>query len=121
MNDVNTRSEVPLSELELPKTGAKVVLYEYLTIGQSRELQRILMAKGSFNVETSKMDNLSTEAILDVQDKAAEFLVKEVKTKAGETIPFSQDWLYNLPIEDGNLIYNKITELMNPRTEQTKN
>ncbi len=116
MNDV--RSEIPLSELDLPKTGSKVVIYEYLTIGQSRELQRILMVKGSFNAETSKMENLSTEAILEVQDKAAEFLVNEIKIKTGETIPFTREWLYNLPIEDGNIVYNKITELMNPATDR---
>jgi hypothetical protein len=79
------------------------------------------MAKGSFNAETNKMDNLSAEAILEVQDKAAEFLVKEVKNKGGETTPFNKEWIYNLPIEDGNLIYNKVTELMNPKTEAQKN
>ena len=119
MNDVKT--EIPLSELELPKTGCKVIFNKFLTIGQSRELQRILMAKGSFNTETSKMENMSADSILEVQDKAAEFLVKEIKIKSGEVMPFNKEWLFNLPVEDGNLVYNKIVEIMNPGVTDKKN
>jgi len=121
MNDV--RLEVPLSTLELPKTGYKVVLYEYLTIGQSREFQKIALSKGEYNVEEKKMNKVPVDAFLEMQDKAAEFLIKEVIAKDGATQPFTKEWLYDLPQEDGNLLYATITEKAWPqqKEEERKN
>lgn len=108
--------EIPTIELKLPKTGCTVVLKQYLTIGQSRELQKILLSEGSFNTETNKFENFSTKTFLIMQDKAAEYLIVGYKDKAQEVKPFSVDWLSSLPVDDGNLIYEKINELMNTST-----
>jgi len=47
-----------------------------------------------------------------MQDKAAEFLVKEIRISTGETKPFSFEWLSGLPIKDGNLVYEKVNTLV---------
>jgi len=108
--------EIPTIELKLPKTGYAIVIRQYLTIGQSRDLQKILLAEGSFNTETNKFENFSTKTFLTMQDKAAEYLVKEYKDEKGIIQPFSQEWLSNLPVDDGSLIYEKINELTNAST-----
>lgn len=108
--------EIPTIELKLPKTGCIAVLRQYLTIGQSRDLQRILLSEGSFNTETNKFENFSTKTFLIMQDKAAEFLIKEYKDEKGEVKTFSQEWLSSLPVDDGSLVYEKINELTNAST-----
>lgn len=109
MNGTNT---IPSLTIALPETGQTVVLNKYLTTGQSRELQRILLEEGKVNVETGSIENISPATFMKMQDKAAEFLIRG--TSEGEDIkPFSKDWLDSLPVADGNLLYEKINELTN--------
>jgi hypothetical protein len=114
------KSEIPLLELKLPETGYTVYIKSYLTIGQSRELQNMLLEEGKFNPEIGKIENLSTKTFLKMQDKAAEFLLKEIKDKNGVVVPFSASWLYNLPVKDGTLVYDKINIITQASTLPTE-
>lgn len=114
MSDV--QAEIALQELKLPKTGYTVVLAPYLTTGQSRELQRVILEGGNFDPDTGKIGKMSVDSFLKMQDKAAQFLIKEVKNKEGISQPFDFDWLSNLPIDDGNLVYEKINKLTQQST-----
>ena len=78
-----------------------------------RSLQSVLLNSGSFNSETAKMENINPQAFFEMQDKAAELLVKEVISPDGSSGSFSKDWLYNLPFEDGNMIYEFTTAIFN--------
>lgn len=97
--------------ITLPASGETVLFRPFLTTGQSRELQKILLKKGTFNTEAGKMENITTETFLDMQDKSAEFLIKEVKGADGLARPFTAKWLADLPVRDGNLVYAKISEI----------
>lgn len=115
--------QIPLQELRLPETGEIVMLSKYVTTGQSRELQRVMLKGGQFDVEAGKMQTLQVDTFFEMQDKAAELLIKEVKDKDGNVHSFSREWLYGLPVSDGNLIYeklNEITALANPGGEIKK-
>ncbi|MHA1842393.1 MAG: hypothetical protein ACTSYW_10505 [Candidatus Heimdallarchaeota archaeon] len=102
-------------ELKLPKTGYIVVISPFLTIGQSRELQKILLGKAEIDPTTAQLKKIPVETFLEMQDKAAELLIKEIK-KGDKSQPFSKEWLSNLPVEDGNLIYDKINEITGAAT-----
>lgn len=97
--------------IKLPVSGQIVTFKPYLTTGQSRELQKILLSKGSFNTEAGKLEGVSTETYLDMQDKAAGYLIQSIKSTNGAESTFTPDWLYNLPVQDGNLVYEKINEI----------
>lgn len=103
--------QIPLTELKLPKSGYTVKIAKYLTIGQSRDLQRHMFKDGQYDIEAGKLKDLPVDAFLDMQDRAAEFLIKEVINKENQSQPYTQEWLYNLPIEDGNLLYNEINKV----------
>jgi len=98
-------------KIKLPKTQTTVVVSTYLTTGQSRALQSVLFSSGSFDTEAGKFTGLTGDTFLKMQDKAVEMLVKEVIDKGGNKKEFSKEWLDDLPVEDGNLIFDKINEI----------
>jgi hypothetical protein len=102
---------MPTFELTLPETGYVVVLNKYLTTGQSRELQRILLGQGKIDPSKSSMESLDAASVFDMQDKALLMLVKQYK-HGEEVKDFSKDWFDSLPPQDGNAIYNKINEVI---------
>lgn len=98
-------------ELRLPETESTVVMSEFLTIGQSRQLQRMILSSGKFDSAAGTISDVSADAFMDMQDKAAELLVREIKEKDGSTHPFSIEWLGNLPVKDGQILYEKVNQL----------
>jgi len=113
---MDAKPNVPLTELKLPKSGDVVVMAEYLTTGQSRELQKILLQGGHFDVEEGKMKDIPVDMFLEMQDRAAELLIKQIKKQDGKTESFTTEWLYNLPVEDGNLVYERVNEITQAST-----
>lgn len=101
-------------KISLPISGAEVTMKGFITTGESRELQRILLSKGEFDTTNPQnaMKNLSPEAVFDMQDKGAEMLITEIKSADGTTSVFSKEWLYALPMQDGNLVYEQINNLI---------
>ena len=119
----NLKSNIPTHELKL-SNGDIVVFYDYLTTGESRQLQKLLLTGGKFNAETGKIEDLPIDQFLDIQDKSAESVIKEVKIGEVEPVAFSQDWLNSLPVEIGNEVYeevNRITQVSNLAKEEKKN
>jgi hypothetical protein len=98
-------------EVKLPVTGQVAVISSYLTTGQSRELQKILLSSGSVDVTSGKLDNINPVTYLCMQEKASEMLVKEYIDTNGVHQPFTSEWLYNLPVKDGETIYTQINEI----------
>ena len=123
MAENNLKTAIPTHELKL-SSGDIVVFYDYLTTGESRQLQKLLLAGGKFNAETGKIEDLPIDQFLDIQDKSAESVIKEVKVGDADAVAFSQDWLNSLPVEVGNEVYeevNRITQVSNLAKEEKKN
>lgn len=117
----NLKGNIPVHELTL-ENGEVVVFYDFLTTGESRELQKILLEKGKFNSQTNQIEDLPLTVFLESQDKAASFVVKEIKANS-EVKPFSVEWLSSLPVELGNLIYeevNRLTQLSQLSSDKKK-
>lgn len=104
-----------LVELQLPKSGYKVFLKESLTIGQSRRLQRQLLANGKFDSNSKTVEDISPDAFFDMQEKAIDMVIQRVVDKNGTEIGSTSyvDFVNDLPVADGNLIYDQITEIIN--------
>ncbi len=98
-------------EVKLPVTGQIAIISSYLTTGQSRELQRILLSEGNVDIASGKLENVNPATFLKMQDKATELLINEYIDKDGNHHPFTPEWLYDLPNKDGDLIYTKINEI----------
>ena len=106
----NTENGIPLLEIEL-SNGDKVMVRKFLTIGQTRDVQAVMLEQGDFDIETGKMKKVPVKAFMQVQDRAADFLIKEVIKKDGTVLPFTKEWLYNLSQDDGNKVYEKVNEI----------
>lgn len=98
--------------LNLPVTKSVVTMKGYLTTGQSRQLQKILLSKGEFDAAAGAMKGIAPDTFLDMQDQAAELLITEVKNPDGTATVFTKEWLYELPMGDGNVVYEKVNEVM---------
>lgn len=121
MSDI---TQIPTVEVKLPETGVTVKIRKYLTTGQSRELQKIILKGGKFDAQQGTFSDLDPVTFMEMQDKATELLIIEYTDKAGATSPFNQEWLYNLPGKDGQVLYeeiNKITQESTLTQEQRKN
>lgn len=110
---MNEQGIIPLLDIKLPITGVTVKLNQWLTTGQSRELQKILLEGGQFNPQTQQLENLNSATFLQMQDRAAEFLLRGYIDGNGTEQPANLEWLGNLPQDDGSLVYDKISELIN--------
>lgn len=104
----------PTTEVVLPNSKIKVVLYNKLTYAQHRQLRRIALdaMKFKLDIETQKPDveDISASFQMDAEDKALSFLVKSASSQEGQEIEPSQ--LVDLIDEtDGDLLYAKINEL----------
>lgn len=111
MADNQYKSAVPTQEVKL-SNGEKLVIYKYLTIGESRDLQRIFLKGGNFDVNKQEFLAMSGEVFLEVQDTALSFLAKEV-IRGEEKFDFSQEWFNALSIEDGTKVIDAITDITN--------
>src|SRR5438034_10567433 len=100
-------------EIVLPLSVETVSIKPWLTTGQSRELQKILLSKGDININDTKESKINPITFFEMQDRGAELLIQEIKQKDGTATTFSQDWLNNLHMTDGNLVYEKINEIIN--------
>ena len=78
------KSNIPTHEITLVN-GDVVIFYDYITTGESRDLQKVLLEKGKFNSATGQIEDLPLSTFLESQDKAASFVIKEIKLK-GYTI-----------------------------------
>ena len=97
----------------LPKTGQTVSLNPFVTIGQSRELQKIVLAKSKFDLQTGQVQDMPADAFMAMQDKAAELLITQIRTKDGVVTSFTKEWLDTLPVDDGNIVYEKVNDVLN--------
>jgi len=110
-----SKKEIPTTEVKL-STGETVVIFNKLTTGDSRKLQRLLLEKGKFDPQTGDIVDLPVSVFLEMQDAAANILIKEIKDGKGGSMSFTQDWLDNLPIQDGNKVYDALNEITQEAT-----
>lgn len=110
----------PTIELILPDSTAKVVLYQYISSGQFKELQKVFMKniKLDMSKETDSEDfvkesmkDIPAEIMLDQEEILHNFLIKEVFDKEGNAIQDIKGFVFDLTINDGQVLSNKLLEI----------
>ncbi len=113
-------------ELTLPKSGAKVTLYEYLTTGDYRKIRKLMMSAMKVSMDQSKpeISDISAGVMSDVEDEALKCLICKAVTADGTPVNDLVAFVYDLPKEDGDLLYqraNVIKDLSDMTDDQKKN
>ena len=73
--------------------------------------QRIKAALGGGSAETKVQ--LNGEAILAGKIKAIEVFIEKITDREGKLVPFSVNWLKDLPIEDGDKLDDAVSAIRN--------
>jgi len=93
----------------------EVEIKDFLTWGDNEKLQSILMSGAKLgNLSNTNPDNIDIEFNTDVMLKGKYALLETaiIKIKDGDNeIAYSKDWMDNLSIEDGDLLYNEVEKI----------
>lgn len=102
-------------ELILPESKAKVVLYEFLTGGDFRAIQKKLLGSTNISLQDVKAPNdISGAALMDADDFTAKILIKSIAIGDGpEEVTDVDKFVYNLSIIDSNTLFEKVREISN--------
>lgn len=118
------------TEITLPASGARVVLYNTLVSGDYKIIQREVaklmkidmsaIPEGLSEEEAQKdrdsrykeaMKNISGEVVILQDELVAKLSIKEAFYKDGSKVEDIAAFLYNLPIPDGKLIDEEIKKI----------
>lgn len=115
------------TEIILPRSGAKVVLYNWLSNGQYTEIQKKTLEAVKMNftdLENPKIEEFSSQFAIDANAMTIQFLIKEVFLKTGEKVEDVAKFVYDISKSDGDVLREKVQELSQSSTlsdEQKKN
>lgn len=100
-------------EIKLNNCIIKVITF--LTWGEKEEIETIIT--NGANVTTTGMSGYDAGAILEAKYRLLEIGVKEIII-GEETKSFTRDWMNNLAVEDGDILYNALDELVNKKKQK---
>lgn len=109
-------SERETTETILPESKARVELYTYITHGQYKLLQKVLLKGMKIDPnagENQKVQNISADTWFDQKDMAAEFLVKSIHQEDESLVDNIKQFIFDLSIVDGEFLDNKVEEIDN--------
>lgn len=106
----------PTTEITLPDSKIRVVLYEYLTYGQSRQIKKTAMDSMRIKVNKDTQDfdiqDISAGFQLTAEDQTVSFLIKEMFNAANEPMTNILTVINDeLSQTDGDFLYAKVNEL----------
>lgn len=105
--------ERPTTEVVL-KTGERVILFEYLSLGETREIQKTILKDQRVDMSSQEINlrDLPISALLEQQDQALRFLLKQVISPEGTVIEEPLAYLLQLRPDIGQVVFNKATEIL---------
>lgn len=95
------KENIPTTAIKLPISGKEVVVYNYLTTGENRQIQRLMISGTKVDLNTGSVGEVTGASLFETQDLAISFLVKD----------YNKEEIDNLPVEDGDVLYQKIQEI----------
>lgn len=110
------RATIPLS---LPESGATIHLYEFMVSGDYRRLQRKLLdnVRIKLNLKSTNpkdipdVNDVPGSITMDDQDEAVRILVQKITDKDGNPVPNIEQYIYDLPMGDGDLLFARVKEI----------
>jgi len=120
----------PTVEVLLPISKAKVELYASLRHGDFIKLKKLLASamiveakKPEADAVDQKMDvqikGVNTDVAFDEEDMLVQVLTKAIYLEDGTQVSDIRSFVYNLEIEDGQILYAKAKEI-GDTTEHTR-
>jgi len=96
-----------LKTLEL-SNGETVKIIPFLTWGEKQKIESILATGARLDNQGLKSYDMSV--IGERQYKLLETCIKEI-VKDGESKPFTKEWMDNLSVDDGDLVFDAVDAL----------
>lgn len=97
--------------------GTLVEIVEKITWGIQEELRAIILggvkATGLASKDNQSME-LDMTVTLKAKYKALELCVKKITDSNGKIVQYSKEWMDNLSVEDGDVLFNAVNELTTP-------
>lgn len=111
----------PTDELVLPNSQAKLVFYQKLQLFESRQVQKKLLEYMKIKVtdDAEEMEKaikdltLPASAMLELQEVALGFLLKEIYAQDGTKVTNHREFLNGLDETDADALFAKIDQLTN--------
>lgn len=95
-------------------SGYSVELKDFLTFGQRRAIEKLLISKSKINPQTQSLSDIEPSLLYEVQDEAFKMLVTKIINDKGTVVEGDLFKFVNeLPEEDGQLIYKTINDITN--------
>ncbi len=97
-----------LKKIILPISNYELSIIPYLTWGEKEDIQSVLLS--GVNIKPSGIDGFSPQSMFEAKYKTFEVAIKKI-TLNGNEIPFSKEWLRELPASDGDFITEAIDKI----------
>lgn len=99
-------------ELKLPDSGAVVVFYDHLTIGDVRKIRRAVADTMRIKVsgQDAEIEPISGSIGMEQEELVLECCVKEIMNN-GQLVTDIKDFIYNLSVADGDLVYAEVNRI----------
>lgn len=92
-------------------TDYEVKIKEDLTYGESKDIQEVILDDVKIDRDGS-MSGISAKKMREMIYKTLETVIEEIKDDEGEEQEFSQEWMDNLPLEDGNKLEDEANRFL---------
>ena len=96
----------------LELSNCTVKLFESITWGEKEQIQAVLI--DGANLNTAGESSFNSSALLESKYKAFEICIDEI-VQDDNPQKFTREWINNLSVEDGDVLYDAIDEITNPK------
>lgn len=97
-----------LNEIKLSNRETVKIIKSF-NWGEKENVESFLMKGASINQDGFK--NFDTSIMLEAKYNLLGIAIKEIINEAGVSSVFTKDWMDNLSVEDGDLVYNAVDDL----------
>lgn len=97
--------------LQLSKT--KVVIKDTFTWGDKERLQNVYI-KGA-KLDQTGMKDFDTSVVSEAKYVLMEIMIDAIDDENGNRKAFTREWVNNLSVDDGDLLYSTIEEITKPK------
>jgi hypothetical protein len=92
--------------------NCEVDIIAFLTWGEKEEIQAVVLR--GVNVGMDGLNGFNPDSIRESKYKAFEVCIKEIREN-GDKRQFSREWIDNLSVEDGDLLYAEVDQVTSPK------
>lgn len=91
----------------------EVDLKDFITWGDKERIQQVYYT--GFDIDQNGMKKYDTSVMTNARYRSAEVCIVAIRNESGENVPFSNDWLSNMSIEDGDVLMAEVDSITTPK------